>query len=224
MTQKLKIYFAGDLFDHKHLLGNHILATYLNKTGNGRYKVIFPQIVEHAESRSVDIRNKDLEMLISSDVAIFNFDGPDLDSGTVVEFVFAKMLDIPSVLVRTDFRIAGDQGGNGDPWNLMCSGYPRTESLSLNAMAEYHSMLTQTDETDNLPELKIAALYEKIAAQIINKLDKAVASSSLFAGCTNTAVEMYSRVIAGCGSDLDKVIPVNTIKNIVHEKVNKGLI
>jgi len=163
-------------------------------------------------------------MLINSDVAIFNFDGPDLDSGTVVEFVFAKMLDIPSVLVRTDFRIAGDQGGNGDPWNLMCSGYPRTESLSLNAMAEYHSMLGRTNENEILPELQIAKLYEKIASLIIDRLDKAVSYTSLFSGNKDAAVEMYSRVIAGCGSDLDKVITPDVINNIVSEKLSKELI
>ena len=47
--------------------------------------------------------------LMRSDVAMFAFDGIELDSGTVVEFMAAKMLDIPSVVYRSDFR-----GGSGE--------------------------------------------------------------------------------------------------------------
>ena len=35
-------------------------------------------------------------------------------------------------------RAAGDQE-RGDPWNLMCSGYPRTRIVSLNAMSWYQT-------------------------------------------------------------------------------------
>ena len=46
----------------------------------------------------------DFELLYNCDCLIANLDGPDPDSGTVVEFCFAKMLDMPAVLLRTDFR------------------------------------------------------------------------------------------------------------------------
>ena len=78
--------------------------------------------------------------LINSDVALFSFDGVELDSGTVVEFMIAKMLDIPSVVYRTDFR-----GGSGEEaidqheykWNLMVSFYPRTKVIQMNGMVVY---------------------------------------------------------------------------------------
>jgi hypothetical protein len=35
---------------------------------------------------------------------LFLYNGTELDSGTVVEFMFSKFADIPSVIVRTDFR------------------------------------------------------------------------------------------------------------------------
>ena len=54
-----------------------------------------------------------------------------LDSGTVVEFVYAKLLDIPAVILRTDFRGGGDQDTDGDAWNLMVSFYPRTRNVTL---------------------------------------------------------------------------------------------
>ncbi|MEZ4657679.1 MAG: hypothetical protein R2911_08915 [Caldilineaceae bacterium] len=48
MTTPYTIYFAGDLFDHKHLIGNAILASYIESCSNGQYKCIVPQNLEHA--------------------------------------------------------------------------------------------------------------------------------------------------------------------------------
>jgi len=87
-----------------------------------------------------DIGDKDIVTLIGCDLALFNFDGPELDSGTVSEFMFAKFADIPSLLLRTDFRRGGDQGI--DPWNLMMSFYPRTRTLCLNSMEIYKEALS----------------------------------------------------------------------------------
>ena len=118
------IYFAGELFDHKHLIGNALLAAHIERLSNGRYRCVLPQDLEQTDSRAVDIRNQDLIGVATCDMALFNFDGSDLDSGTVVEFVYAKLLDIPAVILRTDFRGGGDQDTDGDAWNLMASFYP----------------------------------------------------------------------------------------------------
>ena len=131
------VYFAGDLFDHKHLAGNAILAEAIDRRSAGRYACVVPQDLEQASERMVDIRNQDLKQVMACDLALFNFDGTDLDSGTVVEFMMAKMLDIPSVLLRSDFRASGDQEREGDDWNLMCSFYPRSKKVQFNAMAWY---------------------------------------------------------------------------------------
>ncbi len=66
-----------------------------------------PQNLEQATFRAVSIRNQDLKHVMTCDVALFNFDGTDLDSGTVVEYMFAKMLDIPSLIIRSDLRDSG---------------------------------------------------------------------------------------------------------------------
>lgn len=71
-------------------------------------------------------------------MALFNFDGAELDSGTVVEFVIAKFADIPAVLLRTDFRRGGDS--HRDPWNLMVSDWPRTEKVIIHSMELYQSI------------------------------------------------------------------------------------
>ena len=37
MTEPFRIYFAGDLFDHKDLIGNSILQSHIEKISEGRY-------------------------------------------------------------------------------------------------------------------------------------------------------------------------------------------
>ncbi len=120
-------YFAGELFSHKHLLGNAYLAKEIFDQSNGQFIAVLPQDLELRSREPQDIRDNDILGLLQCDLALFNYDGPELDSGTVVEFMFAKFADIPAVILRTDFRSGGDQ--KGDPWNLMTSFYPRTETI-----------------------------------------------------------------------------------------------
>ena len=97
---KLKIYFAGDLFDAKDLGGNLMLAMAIEKKSAGRYQIMLPQNGESevVNRTSQTIRDADFELLYNCDIIIANFDGHDLDSGTVVEFCFAKMVDMPALL------------------------------------------------------------------------------------------------------------------------------
>ncbi|HKY69479.1 MAG TPA: nucleoside 2-deoxyribosyltransferase, partial [Gammaproteobacteria bacterium] len=140
MNDSYNIYFAGELFDHKDLIGNKLLAIFIEKMSQGQYRCILPQDQDLASSTEQAIRDKLLYLLTQSDLALFNFDGSDLDSGTVVEYVMAKFLDIPSVILRTDFRKGGDQQ-KGDAWNLMCSFYPRTKIVELNSAIHYHKAI-----------------------------------------------------------------------------------
>jgi len=162
----LDIYFAGDLFDHKHLIGNALLADYIERMSSNAYRCLLPQDQEHSTNRQLSIRNQDLKMVIESDVGLFNFDGADLDSGTVVEFMVAKQLDIPAVLLRTDIRSSGDQDGGDDNWNLMCSNYPRSETLSVNAMDIY-----QQAAGVDIHE-KIDSIYRELSSSVIQALNK----------------------------------------------------
>ena len=51
MSNPFTIYFAGDLFDHKHLIGNAILASYIETRSEGQYKCIVPQDLEQPVGR-----------------------------------------------------------------------------------------------------------------------------------------------------------------------------
>src|SRR6202011_2695679 len=136
----VSVYFAGELFSLKHLVGNAALADAIAKLSDGRFACVLPQTLEDRAMIAHEIRDQDIVALAGCNLARFNFDGPELDSGTVAEFMFAKLADIPSLLLRTDFRRGGDQGD--DPWNLMISSYPRTHKSCLNSMELYKKSLS----------------------------------------------------------------------------------
>ena len=174
MPEQNSVYFAGDLFNHKDLIGNLLLAGAIERESSGRDVCVLPQHLEQSANRSIDIRNNDLSKIVSSDLILVNFDGTELDSGTVIEFLFAKALDVPAVILRSDFRSAGDQE-RGDPWNLMCSGYPRTGKLTLNAMAWYQEAWGKGGGTAAVLE----RFYSKLSKAIITEFDKVYNEPSL---------------------------------------------
>src|SRR5580692_1821555 len=159
------VYFAGELFSSKHLVGNAALADSIAKVSNLDFTCVLPQTLEGPGMSAQDIRDKDIVTLIGCDLALFNFDGPELDSGTVSEFMFAKFADIPALLLRTDFRRGGDQGQ--DPWNLMLSFYPRTETCCLDSMALYKAALAQGLD----PVGAADSMLDQIAALVVPKLE-----------------------------------------------------
>lgn len=139
----LNIYFAGELFTHKDLAGNALLAEAVAELSDHRYCCVLPQNFEQRESDARTIRDQDLLNLLESDLALFCFDGTDLDSGTVVEFMAAKFADIPSVILRTDYRSKGVSDQEDFPWNLMASFYPRCEVEIIDAMGIYQNIFKE---------------------------------------------------------------------------------
>src|SRR5271154_2452062 len=146
--KSLTYYHGGPLFTISDLNTNSLLSRAISQRSNSKYIPILPQDLEQRDTSPHAIRDQDIRALLSSDLALFIYDGTELDSGAVIEFMFAKMADIPAVIVRTDFRGAGDQdqgseGEKGDPWNLMSSFYPRTERVIVNSMAAYKQGMTK---------------------------------------------------------------------------------
>lgn len=173
----LTFYFAGDLFDAKDLVGNALLAEAIHARSEKRYLPVLPQNLEQRETSAHCIRDNDLLCLLECDLGLFHFDGNELDSGTVVEFMVAKFADIPSVVLRTDFRAKGDQ--EDFPWNLMASFYPRTEVLVLDAMGIYQKGVGGGPVSDPLEIMESgvsqrrgAALLETVAEQVVELFDR----------------------------------------------------
>ncbi|MEM9160801.1 MAG: nucleoside 2-deoxyribosyltransferase [Verrucomicrobiota bacterium] len=181
-SEELKVYLAGDLFDVKHLTGNAMLAEAIEIVSDRRYKMLVPQDIELPSMEAKDIRDEDFRALLECDAAVFQFDGPDLDSGTVAEFMAAKFADLPSVVLRTDFRRGGDR--NDKPWNLMCNFYPRTEYVVMDALGAYAASRAQTVER----QTNVEAALGKVASDVVEKLDAVMGMEPVLSGDEKASV------------------------------------
>lgn len=218
MVTPFTVYFAGDLFNHKDLIGNAVLASYIEHVSEGRYVCVLPQDLEQTSERAVDIRNQDLQQVMACDLGIFNFDGSDLDSGTVVEFMFAKFLDIPAVILRSDFRASGDQQKDGDAWNLMCSFYPRTAIVQFNAMVWYQEAQARAETWYDV----VQHLYTRAATVLIDQLDAVRREPPLPKGTQADMEKLYRWALRFPGSGLENQA-ASLIQKVVAEKHTKGL-
>ncbi|MEY4668747.1 MAG: hypothetical protein RL518_1446 [Pseudomonadota bacterium] len=217
MTQPFTIYFAGELFSLKHLLGNAVLAEQIHLESQNRYRCVVPQDLEQRETTPTAIRDQDLLQVVSCDVGLFHFDGPELDSGTVVEFIISKMLDIPSVIIRTDFRLGGDS--RLDPWNLMCSGYPRTKILLLDAMASYQQQL----RAEGLSPTNAAhEATRRFACDVVAALDEVRAIPARLSGKHREAVYEWMRHLPG--DTFATTLSTDSLQQIVSSKRTRGLL
>lgn len=204
------VYFAGDLFDHKHLAGNELLAHLIESESQNRYRCALPQQKVHDGLTGIQVRNKDIRQLVGADFGLFNFDGTDLDSGTVVEYIIAKMLDIPSILLRTDIRSGGfGQFEGANDWNLMLAGYPRTLQVKHSSLFLYN--------TDGL-----ASMQKQIARSIIAGFEHLMQEPSLLTSRDEMAAA-YAHVAAMCGSGLSQELNPGTIESLVARKMAGGL-
>ncbi len=218
MPEQNSVYFAGDLFNHKDLTGNLLLAEAIERESSGRYVCVLPQHLEQSTSRSIDIRNNDLSKIVSADLILVNFDGTELDSGTVIEFLFAKALDVPAVILRSDFRSAGDQE-RGDPWNLMCSGYPRTGKLTLNAMAWYQEAWEKGGGTAAVLE----RFYSKLSKAIITEFDNVYNEPSLI-DSQQMLRNVYEWGLRFPGNGFSDLFTEQELKSLLEKKHKKALL
>ena len=217
--KRLKIYFAGDLFDHKDLAGNLILADAIEKVSNNRYQIMLPQDgeCEVVNRTSQSIRDADFKLLFNCDLIVANFDGHDLDSGTVVEFCFAKMLDMPALLLRTDFRHSGDNSlPDTEPWNLMCSHYPRTRVLHLNAMELYHQNRAAAGRGSMLEEF-----YQSLAQKCVAELDAVISEPSWLK--KDQLANQFRMALNAVGGTVKDHFPDDILEKLIEHKSASAL-
>lgn len=223
------VYFGGELFSVKHLLGNALLAEAIHHRSQGRYQPLLPQDLEQRDTTLRAIRDQDIRALLACDLGLFNYDGPELDSGTVVEFMLAKFADIPAVLLRTDFRNGGDQVGAGDPWNLMSSFYPRTRVVTLDCLRSYQGGLhreeggsLQTVLEANRSSNAGLAMIQRTADLVIDALDAVVAMPSVLPSHHAGAVYDWLARMPGLGGSSEQA--VGEMLHLQARKRAKGLL
>ncbi len=225
------VYFAGELFNAKHLVGNAYLAEAVHEKSHGKYLCRLPQDFELRSHHPQLIRDKDIRSLLECDLAVFNFDGPELDSGTVVEFMFAKFADIPCVILRSDFRAAGDQGPGYDPWNLMVSFYPRAVPVPVHAMALYkkaHAAAKRAalDDVTRLAGQHSTAtaqtVCDQIAALVVKGLDRAAKLEPAMPRHLREEVYQWLALMPGFRGDEKKLR--KEMEKLLEQKVRRDLL
>lgn len=227
------VYFASELFSLKHLIGNAYLAEAIYEKSHGKYLCVLPQNIEQRSTTARAIRDSDLRTLLECDLGLFNYDGTELDSGTVVEFMFAKFADIPSVILRSDFRHGGDQ--KGDPWNLMSSFYPRTANVVVNSIGLYKGSMQRRlrsarrkplDEIVRLAGQHSTAdaqtMCEQIAAACVRALDKVVATEPVMPRYVREEVYHWLALMPGTKGNRKELR--RRMEHILEQKVERDLL
>jgi len=220
MKHQFTIYFGGSLFNHKDLTGNALLAEYIEKSSDNQYQCFLPQNVEQHQTTALAIRNQDLAKIIECDLGLFHFDGTELDAGVVVEFMLAKFLDIPAVILRSDFRTCGEREIGGEDWNFMCSFYPRTRVVKFNSIQSYQEAVEKSQTLNETFDM----YYDSIARKVIESLDAVRTEPSLLQGNQKRLKTLYQWALEFPGGGIEKLMPGNSfVDQIVADKIRKGL-
>ena len=176
------VYFASALFTTKDLIGNAYLAEAIYERSHGRYRCVLPQDFSLRRRSAQAMRDHALRALFAADLALFNYDGLELDAGTVVEFMAAKFADIPALLLRTDAR-GGDR--HGQPWSVMTSFYPRTTTVLVPSLPPYRLWQERRHPRAADDVVRLAGQHssadaqrvcEQVATQCVRALDRLVST------------------------------------------------
>lgn len=222
-------YHAGPLFTVGDLHTNVLLSRAISRLSQGKFQPLLPQDLEQRGNvKPQNIRDKDIRALLSCDLALFTYDGAELDSGTVVEFMIAKMADMPAVILRSDFRGGGDQKSEtsaGQPWNLMTSFWPRTEAVVVDAMMDYKLSLAKALQKGEVKDLSMLAgegLIEETARRCVAALEAALKTPSRMPKELRESVYQWIALMPGYaeGNDADDV---EKMAALLTGKAKKGV-
>jgi len=222
------VYFAGELFNAKDLIGNAYLAEAIFDKSHGRFQCVLPQNIEHRRLTAQPVRDRNLRTLAACDLALFSFDGPEPDAGTVAEFLFAKFADIPAVLLHTDPRSRA--AGHGGSWSLMCSFYPRTEHVILDALTLYRKFAKQ--RRLRLVDMHLLAgqhssaaaqtACEVIAANAVRALDRVLREEPVMPKYVRAEVYTWLALLPGLRGPAKKLR--KEFEQILERKVDRDLL
>lgn len=176
-------YFAGPLFSLQQIVGNDQLVASIERQSMGKYKFSVPQKLEQKQhDNSAAIKEQDLNDVINADGILVNFNGNDLDDGTIAEFMTAKALNKPAVVLRTDFR----QFTGTLTINPMLLGFPRTEYLTIDSLGLYQTIGKNS-----------TAMVDNIAKQIITSMDKVTDNKGLVKYNEQAIGNIYVKKVLG---------------------------
>jgi nucleoside 2-deoxyribosyltransferase len=227
------VYSAGGLFTQDELATNILIKEAVWRLSNGRFQLYLPQSVELLELDRPDVeaylRNVDLLAVVKSDIILARFDGLEVDSGTMVEFVIAKSLGKPTVILRCDFRrLSGT--GRGEPYSLMAKNWPRTVEVYLDSFVIWASLFAQErqalDDSDTFQATMKAEMgtvqksVDEIAKQVIAGLEAVIKMESPYPPEYREVVYQASRFSPGSG--FDELLTTSELGEIIQRLSKNG--
>jgi nucleoside 2-deoxyribosyltransferase len=213
-TGPYTIYSAGGLFTQDELATNVMIKEAVWRLSNGKFQLFLPQSREIQELDQPDleayIRNTDLLEVVKADILLVRFDGLELESGTVVEYMMAKFLGKPTVILRSDFRSVSFLP-LCEPYNLMVKNWPRTIEVHLKSFEIWaelfsgerlaHSDSKSRQELMNAELCTLQKSVDKVARQVISALEAVLEMESPYPPEYQEVVYQTSRLIPGSGFD-----------------------
>ena len=140
VENKYTVYAAGGIFTQHELATNVFIKDSVWRQSNGKFELVLPQSKELRELDRPDlaayIRNVDLVHVVKSDLFLARFDGLELDAGTLIEFMLAKFLGKPTVILRCDSRRLSGENVD-EPYNLMVKNWPRTTEVHYDSLIKF---------------------------------------------------------------------------------------
>jgi nucleoside 2-deoxyribosyltransferase len=233
MAGPYRVFSSGGLFTQDELATNVLLKDAVWRLSNGKFQLFLPQFRELRELDRPDveayIRNDDLLEVVKADIILVRFEGLELDSGTVVEFVTAKYLGKPTVILRTDFRRQSCTGLS-EPYNLMVMNWPRTKEIHLNSFEVWASIFTEEFQALDDNELSQATMeaelgiiqesVDEIAKQVIAGLEAVLEMESPYPPEYQELVYKAARISPGSG--FDQMLPTNELDKIISRLRKNG--
>jgi len=229
------VYAAGGIFTQHELATNVFLKEAVWRSSNGKYQMVLPQSKELRELDRPDIatyiRNADLFQVVIADIFMARFDGLELDAGTVIEFMMAKMLGKPAVILRCDSRRLSSDSLD-EPYNLMVKNWPRTVEVHVDSLIGYISSFAGAREAlgegatfQDTVKAELDTVrkgIEAIAEQIVGGLEAVVKMKSPYPPEYQEMVYQALRYSPGGG--FGKLLAEEELAGVVQRLRKKGVL
>ena len=233
VENKYTVYTAGGIFTQHELATNVFIKDSVWRQSNGKFELVLPQSKEMRGWDRPDIaayiRNVDLVHVIKSDLFLARFDGLELDSGTIVEFMLAKFLGKPTIILRCDSRLSGGKSLD-EPYNLMVKNWPRTTEVHYDSLINFTGGLADERkisgnvskfETAIKAELKtVMKGIDEIAKRIIAGLETALEMKSPYPDEYQETV--YQIIRHSPGNGFEELISEEDLTGLVQKLRKRG--
>jgi nucleoside 2-deoxyribosyltransferase len=227
------IYSAGGLFTQDELATNIMIKEAVWRLSNGKFQLFLPQSRELQEldqpNLEAYIRNTDLLEVVKADILLVRFDGLELDSGTVVEYMMAKFLGKPTVILRSDFRSVSFLP-LCEPYNSMVKNWPRTIEIHLNSFGIWAELFSAErlahGDSESLQGLMNAELgtlqksVDEVAKQVIAALEAVIEMKSPYPPEYQEVVYQAARFSPGSG--FDQLLTASELGKIIQRLRRNG--